>query len=192
MNSEIIVVEGVEFNMVDIPGGEFLMGSPEDEYGRYENEEQRFVKVPSFWMADTLTTQALWQIVMGENPSYFKNEDTDPAIYPVEQISWYDCQDFIERLNELVPGGGFRLPTEEEWEYACRAGTTTPFWTGETITTEQANFDGHYPYRSEDSTGEYRQRTTPVKLFEPNPWGLYDMHGNLWEWTNTLYIESTP
>ena len=89
----------------------------------------------------------------------------------------------------LEDGNGYCLPTEAQWEYCCRAGTRTPFWFGETITSNDANFDGNYPYRQQDDKGEYRQKTTPVKQFKANPWGLHDMHGNLWQWCEDLYAE---
>ena len=129
-----------------------------------------------FWLADTACTQALWQAVMGENPSSFRGADR-----PVEQVSWEDCQEFLERVNNETPRLNLRFPTEAEWEYACRAGTTTPFWFGAAITTDQVNFDGNYPY-ADGEKGRFREETVPVKTLPPNGWGLYEMHGNLWEW----------
>jgi formylglycine-generating enzyme required for sulfatase activity len=122
-------------------------------------------------------TQAQWERVMGSNPSNFKNAGKDA---PVEQVSWDDCQAFIRKLNALVPGGGFRLPTEAEWEYACRAGTTTTFHYGNDLDASMANFDGNYPYGN-GAKGRYRETTVPVGTFKPNAWNLYDMHGNVWE-----------
>ncbi len=157
--------------------GEFLMGSPASEAERLSNETQhRVILTRGYWLADTACTQALWQAVLGDNPSRFKGEDR-----PVETVSWDDAQRFIERLNELVPGGGFRLPTEAEWEYACRAGTRTPFWFGDQITPEQVNYDGNHPYAG-GRKGKYRKETVAVKALPCNGWGLYQMHGNVWEW----------
>jgi formylglycine-generating enzyme required for sulfatase activity len=123
-----------------------------------------------------LVTQAQWQQVMGRNPAGFKG---DPQL-PVESVNRMDAQEFCDRLSQLR-GRDYRLPSEAEWEYACRAGSTTPFSYGETITTELANFDGKHTY-GYGPQGRLRYRTTPVALFPPNNFGLYDFHGNLWEW----------
>ena len=154
------------------------MGSPEDEPERYDDEgPQHPVMIGrGFWLFDTACTQALWEAVMGENPSRFKGADR-----PVENVSWNDCQDFLKRLNERLPGLDLALPSEAQWEYACRAGTTTPFSFGANITPEQVNYDGNYPYAG-GKKGLYRQETVPVASLPPNPWGLYEMHGNVWEW----------
>ena len=160
------------------------MGSPEMEQQRGSNEIQhRVVLTQGFWLADTACTQALWQAVMGKNPSYFKGEEK-----PVEQVSWDDCQQFIERFNEIIPEGGFRLPTEAEWEYACRAGTTTPFSFGDQITPELVNYHGNYPY-ADGKKGLDRGETIPVKELQCNDWGLYQMHGNIWEWCQNWYSD---
>jgi len=165
-----------------IPPGEFLMGSPPEEKERYNNELQHRVQISSgYWLFDTQVTQALWQAVMETNPSRFKGPNR-----PVETVSWDDCQAFISKLNERVSGLDSRLPTEAEWEYACRAGTTTPFNTGENLTTDQANYDGNYPYRNFPK-GKDRQETTQVGSFPCNAWGLYDMHGNVDEWCADWY-----
>ncbi|MDX1653957.1 MAG: formylglycine-generating enzyme family protein [Candidatus Competibacteraceae bacterium] len=147
-----------------LPPGEFWMGSPQDEPYRSDDEILHRVKLTrGFWLADTACTQALWEVVTGVNPSHFKG-----AQRPVEKVSWEDVQDFIQRLNGLVPGGGFRLPTEAEWEYACRADTRTPYWFGNEITRQQANFGA--------------EETVEVRARPCNGWGLYQMHGNVWEW----------
>ena len=171
-------VEGVTQKMRWIEPGAFQMGSPENEPGRYDDEgPQHPVTIgQGFWLFDTACTQALWKAVMGENPSGFKGDDR-----PVENVSWNDCRDFLERLNERVPGLNLALPSEAQWEYACRAGTATPFSFGVTITPEQVNYDGNYPYAG-GKKGRYRQETVPVASLPPNPWGLYEMHGNVWEW----------
>jgi formylglycine-generating enzyme required for sulfatase activity len=128
-------------------------------------------------------TQEQWQEVMGKNPSRFKGEKN----LPVENVSWDDCQDFIKKLREKDKKP-YRLPTEAEWEYACRAGTKTPFHFGETISTEQANYNGEAVY-GDGKKGVYRKKTTPVSSFPPNAWGLYDMHGNVWQWCQDKYGE---
>ncbi|MFO1424231.1 MAG: formylglycine-generating enzyme family protein [Candidatus Competibacteraceae bacterium] len=162
--------------------GRFLMGSPENEHARYDNELQHEVMLTrGFWLAETACTQALWQTVMGQNPSWFKGEQR-----PVEQVSWNEVQDFITRLNGAVPGLEARLPTEAEWEYACRAGTTTPFSFGEDITTDQVNYNGNYPYRG-NQKGQDRGEAVEVASLPANPWGLYEMHGNVWEWCQDWY-----
>ncbi|OHX35612.1 hypothetical protein BJL95_15415 [Methylomonas sp. LWB] len=164
-----------------IESGTFLMGSPDDEPERYDNEgPQHPVTISQgFWLADTACSQALWFAVMGNNPSLFKNDLNNP----VEQVSWLDVQAFLGKLQVLLPGCQADLPSEAEWEYACRAGTTTPFSFGANITTAQVNYDGNYPYAS-DEQGRYWQRTgtVPVRSLPANPWGLREMHGNVWEW----------
>ena len=173
---------GVRQQLRWIEPGEFVMGSPENEAQRWEDEVHRKVRLSKgFWLADTTCTQALWQAVMGENPSNFKGEEN-----PVDSVSWEDTQLFIEKLNAIVPGQGFRLPTEAEWEYACRAGTETPFWFGDQITLEQANYDGNYPYVG-GKKGLYREETVPVKALPCNGWGMYQMHGNVYEWCQDWY-----
>jgi len=184
---------GKSLTMVRIQGGTFMMGSPTSEPWRFNSEVQHQVTLSSFSMGKYEVTQKEYQEVMGTNPSEFKGDNL-----PVEQVSWYDAVEYCNSLSRkegLTPAytvngenvtwnqkaNGYRLPTEAEWEYACRAGTTTPFSTGNNITTDQANYNGNYPYNN-NATGEYRERTTEVGSFAPNPWGLYDMHGNVWEW----------
>jgi formylglycine-generating enzyme required for sulfatase activity len=165
-----------------IEPGEFMMGSPQSEPKRYDDEQQHEVILTrGFWLADTACTQALWQAVMSDNPSDFKGEDR-----PVDSVSWKDAQAFMEKINADIPGLELQLPTEAQWEYACRAGTTTPFYFGENITADQVNFDGNYPY-NKGKKGEYREQTVPVKSFACNDWGLYEMHGNIWEWCADWY-----
>ena len=162
-----------------IEPGTFLMGSPKDEPERYDNEgPQHSVTIhQGFWLFDTACTQGLWEAVMGNNPSRFNGVDR-----PVEQVGWHDCQAFLRQLNERLPGLDLTLPSEAQWEYACRAGTTTPFSFGANITPEQVNYNGNYPYAG-GQKGRYRQQTVPVASLPPNPWGLREMHGNVWEWT---------
>jgi formylglycine-generating enzyme required for sulfatase activity len=161
-----------------IPPGSFLMGSPENELGRYEGESPRHQVILSrgFWLAETACPQALWEAVMKDNPSHFQG-----AELPVERVSWNDCQTFFAKLEEVVPGLELTLPSEAQWEYACRAGTDTTFWWGDSITTAQANFNGNYPLEGGEK-GEYRGKPIPVDALEPSPWGLYQMHGNVFEW----------
>ncbi len=170
------VGNGVMLEMVAIPSGDFMMGSPSGEKDRNSSESpQHQVNVPGFFMGKYEVTQAQYQAIMGTNPARFKGENR-----PVEQVSWNDAVEFCKRLSEKT-GREYRLPSEAEWEYAARAGTTTPFYFGETLTTDLANYNGDYTYASEPK-GEYRQQTTPVGSFPPNAFGLYDMHGNVWEW----------
>ena len=165
--------------LVLIPTGEFLMGSPKDEAGREPDETQHSVRIEKpFYMGVTEVTQAQWQRVMGHNPSFFRNPDG-----PVEQVSWDDCQTFVKKA-----GGGLRLPSESEWEYACRAGTTTPFSFGATISTDQVNYDGNYTYGT-GSKGVYREWTVACGSMPANAWGLHEMHGNVWEWCEDGYGE---
>jgi len=177
------IAPGVRMDFVWIPAGTFRMGSPASEKDRRDNEgpvhEVQITK--GFWLGKYEVTQEQWQGVMGSNPSGFNGNSR----LPVEQVSWNDIQGFIGKLR----GPGYRLPTEAEWEYACRAGTTTPFNTGNCLSTSQANYNGNYPY-SGCSKGEYRQKTTPVGSFAANAWGLHDMHGNVWEWCSDWYGEN--
>lgn len=174
-----VEISGVIQRFRWIEPGEFLMGSPADEPGRYGGEGPRhLVRITrGYWLADTACSQALWQAVMDGNPSRFKDDPQNP----VEQVSWQNVRNFLRRLETRLPGGRAELPTEAEWEYACRAGTETPFNFGIAITPERANYDGTISY-AHGPTGEWRQRTVPVKSFQPNAWGLYQMHGNVWEW----------
>ena len=173
-----MAVAAVQQRLRWIPPGEFLMGSPQDEPQSYDDEHprHRVILTQGYWLADTACTQALWQAAMGGNPSDFQ----DAPENPVENVSWEDVQGFLEHLGKLT-GIKAELPSEAQWEYACRAGTTTPFWWGERLTVGDANYDGSLPYNDGDK-GEDRQRTLPVKTFCPNPWGLWQMHGNVWEW----------
>ncbi|MBK7353653.1 MAG: formylglycine-generating enzyme family protein [Nitrosomonas sp.] len=163
--------------------GTFTMGSPENEAEREEDEAQHFVTLTQgFWLADSACTQALWLAVMKNNPSRFVGEHGNP----VEQVSWDNVQQFIQAIDTQIPDLQAHLPTEAEWEYTYRAGSTTLFSFDETITPEQVNYHGNYPYTAA-LTGIYRERTVPVKSLPPNPWGLYEMHGNVWEWCADRY-----
>lgn len=198
-------------NFVLIEGGTFQMGSPESEAWRSTDETQHSVTVSDFYMSKYELTQKEYEEITGRNPSNFSGEDL-----PVENVSWLDavayCNARSEREN-LTPvytidgqnvtwdrsADGYRLPTEAEWEYACRAGTTTPFYQENSPSAEEANYYGHYPYEIEDNyfsqgnlqvqPGEYRQTTVPVDSFSENPYGLYNMHGNVGEWVWDYYGE---
>jgi formylglycine-generating enzyme required for sulfatase activity len=178
---------GMEMGL--IRAGEFMMGgdeSPEqvalkcgvqsdEDLFQAEQPQHRVRITRPFYMGKYLVTQSQWRTVMGKNPSYFKGEEN-----PVETVSWTDAVEFCKKLS-AKEGVTYRLPTEAEWEYACRAGTTTPFYFGGTLSTEEANYDGDYTYGN-GREGKDRQETTPVGSFAPNAFGLYDMHGNLLEW----------
>jgi formylglycine-generating enzyme required for sulfatase activity/predicted Ser/Thr protein kinase len=178
---------GVILEMVAIPGGTFMMGSPDSEEGRSNTESpQHSVTITPFYMGKFTVTQAQWRVVatlpqahcaLKPDPSYFKGENL-----PVERISWYEAVEFCERLSQKT-GRNYRLPSEAESEYACRAGTTTPFHVGKKITSDLANYEGVIFSYSSGSQGIYRKKTTPVGSFQvANAFGLYDMHGNVWQW----------
>jgi formylglycine-generating enzyme required for sulfatase activity len=182
----LAVGDALPLHMVLVPGGTFLMGSPPDEPERQEREgPQHEVTVPSFFMGRYPVTQAQWRAwaalpqvkrELKAAPSNFKGDNN-----PVEKVSWYDAEEFCARLSTHT-GRPYRLPSESEWEYACRAGTTTPFYFGKTITTDVANYDGNSTY-GDGPQGESRNETTPVDHFGiANAFGLSDMHGNVWEW----------
>ena len=172
-------VSDLDMEFVYTPPGTFLMGSPEDEPGRLDREKQHEVTLSQgFFLQTTPVTQGQYKTIMGKNPSNFKKIGPDG---PVENVSWKDAQEFIQKLSERDGTLSYRLPTEAEWEHACRAGTTTPFWWGRCLSTDEANYDGNHPLEG-CPKGKYRKATTPVKMFPPNSWGLHDMHGNVWEW----------
>jgi formylglycine-generating enzyme required for sulfatase activity len=170
------------------------MGSPESEEGSRDDERpQHDVTVPSFFMGKYPVTQGQWKAIASRtdlkveldlqpDPSRFKEayKSIDRWQRPVEKVNWSQAVEFCKRLSKLT-GRKYRLPSEAEWEYACRAGTTTPFYFGETITTKLVNYNGNYTY-GDGPEGEYRNQTTPVGQFPANAFGLYDMHGNVYEW----------
>ena len=187
---------GVKLEMVKIPAGTFMMGSPENELGRQDNEILHQVTLTKdYWLGKYPVTQAQWKAVMGNNPSYFKGDNR-----PVENVSWDDTKSFCDKLNKryagkLPRGYKFDLPTEAQWEYACRAGTKTALNNGKNVTSVSAcsNMDevGWYTENSETIDGNAsffsklfgdNRKTQPVGQKRPNNWGLYDMHGNVWEW----------
>jgi uncharacterized protein (TIGR02996 family) len=179
--------EGVAMTFSWIPPGTFLRGSPPGEQERSPDEVLHRVTITKgFWMGVHPVTQAQWRMVMGRNPSRFAEKDD----HPVEAVSWDDCREFCARLSRKG-GQHFRLPTEAEWEYVCRAGTTTPFCFGETISAEQANYNDQHT-EEQGGTGGSLGRTTAVGSFPLNPWGLYDLHGNVWEWCQDWYGPYPP
>ncbi|MCA2814238.1 MAG: formylglycine-generating enzyme family protein [Microcystis sp. M090S1] len=171
--------------MVAIPGGTFLMGSPGEKDDYKSEKPQHPVSVSAFYLSQTPITRAQWRFV-AHLPREGKDLDPDPARFkesdnnPVESVSWYDAIEFCARLSRHT-GKNYRLPSEAEWEYACRAGTTTPFHFGETITAELANYNSSEVYQQEKAK-KSPKKTTPVRSYPPNAFGLYDMHGNVWEW----------
>jgi sulfatase modifying factor 1 len=201
--------ESMADDFVLIQGGTFNIGSPDTEAWRGEDETQHSVAVNAFYMCRYEVTQKEYKEIIGDNPSNFSGETL-----PVENISWYDVIAYCNARSEkegLTPvysmdgqnvtwdrsADGYRLPTEAEWEYACRAGTATPFNTETSISAEEANYYGHYPYEIENNyfsqenletkPGQYRQTTVAVGSFSPNEWGLYNMHGNVSEWIWDYY-----
>lgn len=199
----------IEDGFIRITGGSFLMGSPEDEAWRSDDETQHSVTVSDFYMSPYEVTQKEYEDAMGNNPSSFSGDDL-----PVESVSWLDAVSYCNVRSQqegltsvyVIDGqnvswdrsaDGYRLPTEAEWEYACRAGTTTPFYMENSPSAEEANYYGHYPYGIEDNyfsqsnlevkPGEYRETTVAVESFSANPYGLYNMHGNVAEWTWDIY-----
>ena len=170
--------------LAPIAAGTFMMGSPKEEPERFEDEVLHRVTLShDFWMGIHPVTQQQYQAIMKKNPSQFKGEKR-----PVENVSWHDAVEFCERLTKRAVAAGilpegyvFRLPTEAEWEYCCRAGTETATAFGDQLSSEQANFNGESPYNGAEK-GPNRGQTSDVGSYSANPWGLYDMHGNVWEW----------
>ncbi|NEO29821.1 MAG: formylglycine-generating enzyme family protein [Symploca sp. SIO3C6] len=167
----------VSLEMVEIPAGSFPMGSPAGEEARVLTESpQHHVTVPTFFMGMKPLTQEQYQQLMGQNPSRFQGPQ-----HPVQGVDSNQAVEFCQQLTQLTTGRSYSLPSEAQWEYACRAGTTTPFYFGETITTDLVNYNGNWRY-ARAPKGVYRQTTTEVGIFPPNAFGLYDLHGNVWEW----------
>lgn len=186
----ILLPGGIEMEFCFIPAGEFFMGSPETDADRNTDEfRHRVVISEPFWMGKYPVTQTQWEAVAGPCPDEKGWKFPGPE-NPAERISWYDCREFFEKLNEMNRRLRFALPTEAQWEYACRAGTTTPFSFGDTFTAGQVNFAGKFDLRGSVIGMLNRERTVPVgSLGSPNPWGLHDMHGNVWEWCRDWYDE---
>ena len=179
-------VPGIGLEMLRVEPGTFMMGSPSGERDRDDDEVQHSVTLTEpFWLGKYEVTQGQWKAVMGDNPSYFTGNDL-----PVEEVSWEDVMAFCRKLNQMDSnkprGYVYSLPTEAQWEYACRAGTTTATAFGDRLSSREANFAGDYPYGGA-SKGPYLERTTAVGSYRPNAWGFYDMHGNVWEWCHDWY-----
>ncbi len=187
---------GMQFAWVE--PGSFLMGSPDGktptgvpaEYQRSDEETPHKVTLTKgFHMGVHLVNQAQWERVMGKDANLSKfvgwNRNEQKRL-PVDSVTWEDCQGFYRKLGARE-GRTYKLPTEAQWEYACRAGTRTAFWWGDSITADQANYDGNFTYGKDSKNGAHRKSTTPVDSFRANPWGLYDMHGNLYQWCEDVY-----
>lgn len=174
-DEQVSVLREIVKNMVKLPGGSFTMG---DDLGESHEKPARRVAVGPFLISKYEVTQRQYEIIMGHNPSYFKGNSK----LPVEMVTWQDCKEFVKRLNQLEGKELFRLPTEKEWEYACRAGTTTFFYFG-TVHGYEVKPLGEYAWHQ----GNSGNKTHPVGQRKPNPWGLFDMHGNVWEWCEGSY-----
>jgi formylglycine-generating enzyme required for sulfatase activity len=183
MSQQITNSQGMNF--VLIPPGSFIMGSPTDELQRSDNENQHKVTITkAFYLQTTEVTQEQWNKIMGNNPSKF----IGCAECPVDSISWHDAMAFIQKLNHLEHTTKYRLPTEAEWEYACRANTDTPFYFGKFLSTDQANYNGNHSIPGSPE-GINRNHTLPAGSFPANQFGLFDMHGNVYEWCQDWYGE---
>jgi formylglycine-generating enzyme required for sulfatase activity len=169
--------DDIDIEMVYVPGGSFIMGS--NDY--YNEQPPHLVNISEFHVSKYPITQAQYQLVMGKNPAFFQGGD----LLPVENISWNDAGQFCQNLSDRT-GSKYRLLSESEWEYACRAGTNTPFLFGDAIAPRLANFSDGYIYR-EQSTTSYHRQTTAVGSFPANNFGLHDLHGNVWEWCQDLW-----
>jgi formylglycine-generating enzyme required for sulfatase activity len=194
------VVNSIGMKFALIPAGTFLMGSPPEEKRRSKDEEQHEVVITRpFYLGVNPVTQAQWQAVMGNNPSHFcttggGKDDVrglDTSDLPVESVSWEDATEYLKKLSalkqEVEAGRAYRLPTEAEWEYSCRGGASEyqVFHYGNSLSSTQANYNGTIPY--ETPPGPYLERTSRVGSYEPNGFGVFDMHGNVWEWCSDWY-----
>jgi len=201
LGSPVDITNSIGMKLVLIPAGEFMMGSPESEQGRKDYEHLHRVRITRpFYLGVYEVTQAEYERVMKANPSWFpsgchgneKVSDLDMGQFPVEQVSWENAVEFCRNLSDLpeekAAGRIYRLPAEAEWEYACRAGTTTAFHFGSHLNGQEANCDGNCPYGT-STKGPYLERPTTVGSYAPNAFGLYDMHGNVGEWCNDWYAE---
>jgi len=186
-----VITNSIGMKFALIPAGKFVMGSPAAEAERDPEEVQHEVVIAKpFYMGVYEVTQSQYPQVMPGNPSHFKGKHGGGPDHPVDQVKWSDAVEFCKRLSNLPAeqkaGRGYRLPTEAEWEYACRAGTTTPFHFGNALSSMQANCNGLYPYGGA-AKGPFLEKTVKVGSHAPNAWGLYDMHGNVAEWCSDWY-----
>jgi formylglycine-generating enzyme required for sulfatase activity len=190
------LTDGAGMRLRRIPAGSFLMGSPSFELERQPCEgPQHAVEVTRpFYLGVYPVTQRQYEAVMGRNPARFHADNGGSPDHPVERVSWGEAVEFCRRLSERSEvarwGGVYRLPTEAEWEYACRAGTASVFHCGDALSSREANFNGHYPY-GRSAGGTYLERTSAVGSYAPNAWGLYDLHGNVWEWCADWFGEGS-
>jgi formylglycine-generating enzyme required for sulfatase activity len=185
------VTNSIGMRLALIPAGKFVMGSPVTEEERDPEELAHEVEISRpFYLGAHEVTQAQFQEVMGKNPSFFQGKNGGGPDHPADQVQWNDAVEFCRKLSglpaEKKAGRVYRLPTEAEWEYACRAGTATPFHSGKVLSSKQANFNGNYPY-SGAARGPYLEQTAKVGSYPANAWGLHDMHGNVWEWCQDWY-----
>jgi len=180
-----ISIQNVVQRFRQVSAGEFLMGTAKNELGNTQLTEtqHKVVLTKGFWIADTTVSQLLWHTVMGDNPSRFKGDNL-----PVDGVSWHDASRFLESLRDTFSDPLINLPTEAQWEYACRADTLTPFSFGECITSDHANIDGSLTYNGSQASQD-RQTTIDAKLLPSNNWGIYGMHGNVWEWCYDWYVD---
>jgi formylglycine-generating enzyme len=204
---EFEIVDGVKMKFCWIPAGKATLGSPNEEKHHDPSEKEHEYVTKGYWLGKYPVTQSEWKAVMGDNPSFFdgkkdnKAKGIDTSSFPLEKVSWDDCQKFLEKLNkrtevEKVFGkaGQFVLPHEDQWEYACRGGrgNKQAFYFGNELNGTQANCNGNFPYGT-DKKGDFKDRTTEVGSYAkdwPHPWGLCDMHGNVWQWCNNKYEQS--
>ncbi len=180
----LLLPGGVPMAFAFVPPGSFLMGSNHPDGEDEEKPVHRVTLTKGFFLGVHPVTQAQWEAVMGKNPSHFKGENR-----PVESVSWWDCQEFREKVTKVTKGqgsGSVGLPTEAEWEYACRAGITSEYHYGDVVTPDLVNYNGKHSWNGSPK-GKYRESTTEVGSFPSNGWGLYDMHGNVWEWCRGWY-----
>jgi formylglycine-generating enzyme required for sulfatase activity len=185
------ITNAINMKLVLIPAGKFVMGSPAAEAEREAAEDQHEVAITRpFYLGVHTVTQGQFERVMGKNPSFFHPKNGGSPDHPVEQVRWGEAGEFCAKLSALPEekkaGRTYRLPSEAEWEYACRAGTTTPFNVGGALSSKQANFNGNFPYGGAEK-GPFFRRTEKVGSYLPNAWGLYDMHGNVLQWCSDWY-----
>jgi formylglycine-generating enzyme required for sulfatase activity len=190
-DADKVITNSLGMKLARIPAGKFLMGSPETEAERDPEEVQHEVAITRpFYLGVTEVTQDQFQRATGNNPSFFQAKNGGGPDFPVDQVQWGSAVEFCNKLSALPEekkaGRVYRLPTEAEWEYACRAGTRTAFHGGDALSSAQANFNGNYPFGGA-AKGPYLQRTAKVGSYPPNAWGLHDMYGNAWEWCADWY-----